>query len=261
MDRHLAQRVQYLRARVRALAGSGQSSASQSMPLLGPGDEVATVVVAAHDEVGVQPVRTPTGTQAITREVTTRLRRFAPWVLLPMLGAAFAVFMLSRPDETRTTAAASAQPQTIKWYLSTEPPGALVSIDGARQPEATPTTIELPRSEQPVRVRVEKPGFEPAEQVLAPLHSDNFPIFLTPVRQPPTPAADLPIASPVVAAPVAQRDDGRALSMKTRKRQAKPVAEKSSDAAPQKPRSSTDHDLEPPPDFAKYRRRHAGSAP
>ena len=52
-------------------------------------------------------------------------------------------------------AAAKTVTAQVRWYISSDPDGASIRIDGAMQPELTPATITLPRSQTPVEVLLE----------------------------------------------------------------------------------------------------------
>ena len=61
----------------------------------------------------------------------------------------------------------------VRWYISrtlTVP----IRIDGAMQPELTPATITLPRSQTPVEVLLEKQGFRAVRTRLAPVADQSF---------------------------------------------------------------------------------------
>ena len=54
-------------------------------------------------------------------------------------------------------------------------------INGAMQPELTPATITLPRSQTPVEVILEKQGFRAVRTRLAPVADQSFPYQLRPL--------------------------------------------------------------------------------
>ncbi|MBC8068861.1 MAG: PEGA domain-containing protein, partial [Deltaproteobacteria bacterium] len=163
-------------------------------------------------------LRTPTSVLASARsssalrefpEVPTALNTIAPprgrqwtlWVLLPALGAAAAIAALSldRKDVPVSPAAvidpgvalpsdrlhggtsSGEETDTVKWMVYTEPRGAKVIIDGRPYERTTPMPVELPRSEAPVRVRLELAGYKPHEVELAPLGNENHTYYLVPL--------------------------------------------------------------------------------
>ena len=78
-------------------------------------------------------------------------------------------------------AASKAVTAQVRWYISSDPDGASIRIDGAMQPELTPATITLPRSQTPVEVLLEKQGFRAVRTRLAPVADQSFPYQLRPL--------------------------------------------------------------------------------
>ncbi|HWB75454.1 MAG TPA: serine/threonine-protein kinase [Nannocystaceae bacterium] len=156
-----------------------------------------TSVIPGRSSSGLREFpEVPTALTPVTGTVKPA-RQWTLWVLLPLLGAAAATIAvtLNRKDgEARaatppvespmiaaergnegTTAGEDAD--TVKWYLRTDPPGATVVIDGVRQAKPTPLKVELPKSDEPLAVRFELAGFHALEESLAPVASQNLPVY------------------------------------------------------------------------------------
>ena len=65
--------------------------------------------------------------------------------------------------------------------VTSDPPGARIYVDGARQAQTTPTALELHRK-RPVTLRLEKPGYQPAT---VPLVRKTDPLYWANVAFPP----------------------------------------------------------------------------
>ena len=72
----------------------------------------------------------------------------------------------------------NAQSDDVRWFISSDPDGASIRVDGVEWAEKTPTSITLPRSTNPVEVVIEKIGYLPARSRLAPVADQSFPYQL-----------------------------------------------------------------------------------
>jgi serine/threonine protein kinase len=140
------------------------------------------------------------------------LAQWSMWLLLPMLGAgiAIAAMLLFGPslerraespveppepapvEPTRSPASLAATeyqpveqkptpPGQVRWYFSTTPRGARVSIDGEVQGDPTPTWVYLPIGEDPLDIRLELDGYEPRTLQLPAVHDQTFSETLEPL--------------------------------------------------------------------------------
>src|SRR5690606_28521951 len=120
------------------------------------------------------------------------LVQWSLWLLLPMLGAGIAIAAMllfgpgwdrraepaEQPDpspveqpiqppaslaatEYQPVAQRPTPPGQVRWYFSTTPRGARVSIDGELQGDPTPTWVYLPVGEEPLDIRIELDGYQP----------------------------------------------------------------------------------------------------
>jgi serine/threonine-protein kinase len=119
---------------------------AQQKQMLAEGRQLADVIaaqVAAEEEAAAR--------EATMSGVRQRQPSRAPWIaaaLLGLLAAAAAAFALTRPPPTPVG------PGVL--IVQSTPPGAAISIDGARRPERTPATIrELPLAHYAVQVSSE----------------------------------------------------------------------------------------------------------
>jgi serine/threonine-protein kinase len=102
-------------------------------------------------------------------------RQWAPWLLLPIAGAVIAVVAMrvGGPEPAAPTAPATAPATEIHWYISTDPEGASVGVNGIVHPEPTPTEVVVPRG-PPVTLTLTKDGMRPTKAVLRPMNDDNL---------------------------------------------------------------------------------------
>jgi serine/threonine protein kinase len=134
------------------------------------------------------------------------------WLLLPMLGAGIAIAAMLffgpnmerrvepsgeppepapvEPTHTPSSLAATeyqpvaqkpTPPGQVRWYFSTTPRGARVSIGGELQGDPTPTWVYLPIGEDPLDIRIELEGYEPRTLQLPPVHDQTFSETLEPL--------------------------------------------------------------------------------
>ncbi len=121
-----------------------------------------------------------TGSQTVLTQTGRAAGSLLTWLLLPAIGAAVAVVIMTRwigPErddpaaETEPPAAAAAE---VRWYITSDPAKAQVVIGGELHEELTPTTVVLPRSEAPVEVVLRKPGYRDKTTKVAPLSDQSF---------------------------------------------------------------------------------------
>ena len=123
-----------------------------------------------------------------------------PYVVFPLAGAAAAVAYLlavrsAAPGDGQATPtaqpAAPVEPATPKpparvpITINTDPQGAAVVVAGAPHPAPTPTTLSLPRSDQPVTLELSLPGHVPRTVQVVPATAGSYDFVL----RPNTPAA------------------------------------------------------------------------
>jgi serine/threonine-protein kinase len=231
MEAKFGKRAEYLRASMRE-GGPLRSSTRKrsSMVEVAAAARAVTANVLEASEVGETTTPAEAGVVTSTATMTgAGGRPWGLWLLLPMVGAGIAVAVMSmgRTDAPPPAAAeapamktsvAEEAPASVKWHFDTTPPGATIIIDGRAQPDVTPAYVELPRSEEPVEVVLEKAGYEPTVQLLAPLSDQTFPYMLLPEK-----------------ADAAEGEDPAAESASGKKRPKKrsPGSAKADDAAPQ----------------------------
>lgn len=140
------------------------------------------------------------------------LVQWSLWLLLPMLGAGIAIVAMLmfgpgfgrgaeppveppepapsdaaqrpaslaateyQPVEQRPTPAGQ-----VRWYFSTTPRGARVTIDGEVRGEPTPTWVYLPIGEDPLDIRIELDGYEARSLQLPAVHDQTFSETLEPL--------------------------------------------------------------------------------
>jgi serine/threonine-protein kinase len=160
--------------RARLLGGTGTLTTSLAeaparhwslwllLPLVGAAIGTAVVSYNRSDGIEAAPRKTEDGVVASVDTPEASLpaheRAIVPDALEP-----------SAPDEGSNEPAA----RLVKWWFNTDPDGATITIDGKPYDAPTPVSIELPRSEQTVVVRIEKQGYMPRVLHLAPLEHDN----------------------------------------------------------------------------------------
>lgn len=150
------------------------------------------------------------------------LVQWSQWLLLPMLGAGIAIAAMllfgpsferrvEPPSESPEPASDDAAPPSslagakeyqpveqrptpagqVRWYFSTTPRGARVSIDGEIKGDPTPTWVYLPIGEEPLDIRLELDGYEPRSLQLPAVHDQTFAETLEPL-QPVEPVVEQP---------------------------------------------------------------------
>ena len=176
--------------------GTGPIATADRTPTLGSG-------IRPIPQTGTNPVLTGSG--SLTMPHPSPLIQWALWLLLPMLGAGIAIAAMlvfgpgfggrqapapspvlegdaaGLPTPTVQTATQyqpvaqrPTPPGQVRWYFSTTPRGATVSIDGEVQGDPTPTWIYLPIGEDPLDIRIELDGYEPRTLQLPAVHDQTF---------------------------------------------------------------------------------------
>lgn len=155
---------------------------------------------AANDSktsVGIGRTLTPSSvsigrTGTLTSSVASApARSWALWLILPLAGALFgtlAVRALSDPEPANPrpvaaevpAAAVEAGPKLVKWWINTDPQGATVTIDGKTLAEITPTSVQLPASDERIEVKADLAGYKSYVAQMAPLSSENHTLRLEP---------------------------------------------------------------------------------
>ena len=194
-------RLDYMRAALRDSAGSSMRAPRPVTDELDSSAERATAairrsgtpspapVTGSHPPLLSEPGSLATG---LTVPVTPaqRMRQIGMLLILPMIGAGIAIAVTSRrdpaPEPTRTAAPppmeAEATDESVRWFFSTEPPGAQVLVAGEIHTKLTPTTVSVPRGDKPVEVVLELEGFKSTRVEIAPVADQSFPYRLVPVE-------------------------------------------------------------------------------
>jgi len=101
---------------------------------------------------------------------------------------------IAATGEAAASAAATEKDANVRWFISSDPDGASIRVDGVEWAEKTPTSVILPRSPTPVEVVIEKSGYLPARARLAPVADQSFPYQLRAVT-PPSQVLSMPRSS------------------------------------------------------------------
>lgn len=273
MKRFFQGRVDYIRASVRGYASS-EASARSGASMNDLSFSKTTPLGAAGSAMGrLTPSHPPLGPATLTTSPGVTARQWPVWLLLPLAGAAIGTFVVRTWDSGATEAprgappaaemtpastdppkadrgAPSAEPRTVKWWFNSYPQGAIVSIDGVPHPKPTPVAIELPYSDDPVEVRVEKEGYEAHVVPMAPLGNQTVPVVrleaLEVQADPESDAATPPKPMPRFKA-----------RTKPKTKSKKPSGDASSDAEPSKadPAKPDEPQLGDMPDFDLVRKK------
>ncbi|MFO0634305.1 MAG: serine/threonine-protein kinase [Nannocystaceae bacterium] len=222
MKRYFAGRLDYVRAAARNRGIDRQQERDRRSSVLSL-DEVASKAAAAVsasrqptaviDPAAKEPLRefpevptavtsTPVSSTGTTGAPPKASRSWSLLIGLPLVGAAVGTAIVSyaqrgrddtplsvvaEPAESPAGTTAAEEPTAVKWVFNTEPQGASVTIGQQRFTQVTPMTVEMPRSDEPVAVRLEREGFEAVDLALAPWEPQNFSLRLVPLDRP-TPA-------------------------------------------------------------------------
>ena len=235
MDRLFSGRIRYIQA---AIQGQDDRDGSASRPVRAANDS-KTSVVAGRSLTPSSLVVGRTGTLTTSAVATAPARSWLLWLVLPLAGAALGTLAVRAGfDREAPAPAVQAQPQPkpaptepdlVKWWINTDPQGATVTIDGKPLERPTPTSVQLPRSDETVQVKIELAGYKSREVQMAPLSPENHTLRLEPaykttfsarvpegVEPPPVvedpaprrrprnrrkPVSDKPLATPVASPP------------------------------------------------------------
>ena len=176
MDRFFAGRMRYIQAAAR---GQGEERDLRKLNRAANDSKNSAVDVRTMTPSSVALGRTGTLTSSVA---SAPARSWALWLILPLAGAALGTAavraMSSDEASVRRTAPVEAPPasaasQLVKWWINTDPQGATVSIDGVPLEGVTPTSVELPRSDETVLVTLELAGYKSRELQVQPLSPEN----------------------------------------------------------------------------------------
>ncbi len=166
MQSEFGERVAYVRASLRG-------SASGIRPGIPPtGEHPAAISSTSHSVSAGVTEATGFGTPK---------RAWAALVLLPLLGAgaavgiAYAAGLLGREPAPAAAEKLTPPPSAqVRWFISTEPEGAQIFVDGEVHEALTPTELLLPKGKGPVTLELVKPGMQTTRATLRPLGDDNL---------------------------------------------------------------------------------------
>ncbi|MEM6295653.1 MAG: serine/threonine-protein kinase [Myxococcota bacterium] len=235
MDRFFAGRIEYIHAAIRGQADDREPSGRRPAA---NGSRTSVIESRSLTPSSATIGRTGTLTSSIA---AAPARSWALWIVLPLAGAALGTAAVSsgfgKEAEPATPPAAPAavetpdpgavvptEPELVKWWINTDPQGATVLIDGEALPETTPTSVQLPRSDETVLVRLSLDGHTAREVQMAPLGPENHTFRLEPSFKT-TFTARMPEKG---AEPVTPKK-------RTAKSKSRPNARKKPDADPQAP--------------------------
>ncbi len=216
MERFFGSRIKYIQAAIRGQVDDREGSSRGRIQAANDRTSVVGTrgLTPSHVEVG----RTGTLTQSVA---TAPARSWALWLILPLAGAALgtlavrAGFDADAAEATPIVEAAAEpkpaepKPDLVKWVFNSDPQGATVVIDGEPLEDTTPTSVQLPRSDETVEVKISLAGYKAREVEMAPLSPENHNVRLEPeykttftARTPEPPGHD---ATPVSGHPVKKR--------------------------------------------------------
>ncbi|MFO7564286.1 MAG: serine/threonine-protein kinase [Enhygromyxa sp.] len=188
-----------------------------------PIDRTPSGAVAARVQTGSNPTLSSSASHPQLSGVSpSPLVQWSLWLLLPMLGAGIAIAAMLlfgpsldpraepseqpepppvEPPKSPTSLAATeyqpvpqrpTPPGQVRWYFSTTPRGARVSIDGELRGDPTPTWVYLPIGEDPLDIRIELDGYQPLTLQLPAIHDQTFSEALEPLAPLAVEAKDKP---------------------------------------------------------------------
>ncbi|MGB1698976.1 MAG: serine/threonine protein kinase [Nannocystaceae bacterium] len=207
MRAHFQGRVDYMHAQFRE--GSSRSSMRMSKDQLDRQGIVLTPIGEAGDSV-IKPSSSSPSTRSTAswtadldgkaqQSMRGKMARTIMPVLLGSATIAVALWMIFPADVPMSevapreraagegpaaAAAAAAKETNVRWFISSDPDGASIRVDGVEWAEKTPTSVILPRSTTPVEVVIEKTGYVPARARLAPVADQSFPYQLRALTPP-----------------------------------------------------------------------------
>jgi serine/threonine-protein kinase len=195
MGEKFEKRAEYLRASMRDGSPLRKTTRKRSsmVEIARAAESVTANVADVIDDATTSP---PTVTTTLAGAPA---RAWWLWLLLPAVGAALAVGMMSfgqngeangaapvvDPSPAVVEAAETAapdEPRTVRWQFTTTPPGATIIVGGEVHSQPTPTEVMLPAGEEAIKVVLEKEGFVTRTDMLVPRSDQNFPYELRPVE-------------------------------------------------------------------------------
>ena len=185
MKGFFASRMRYIQAAIRGQVDDREGSNRKHRAANDSKTGVANARTMTPSSVAIG--RTGTLTSSVA---TAPARSWALWLILPLAGAVLgtlAVRALSDPEPTNRqpvatepAVAAEAGPKMVTWWINTDPQGATVTIDGKVHEETTPTSVQLPASDERIEVKAELAGYKSYAAEMAPLSSENHTLRLEP---------------------------------------------------------------------------------
>ncbi len=209
MDQLFSARVGYIHAAVRRAATSGSRPREHAANDPIASDDATKLAPSRSSEnSGIEPAR-PSGSMALaaagpttqTQTLTSSLaaapaRHWTLWLVLPLLGAAVGAMLVIRVLGWGTEATAIEDPRksepvlsmerqakpapapelsaTIRWHFDIDPAGTTVYINDIAQRQPSPVTIEVPRGDDEVEVKLVHEGYKTKILHPAPLAAHNF---------------------------------------------------------------------------------------
>jgi serine/threonine-protein kinase len=206
MERFFAGRVRYIQAAVR-----GQDERDGSAARMRAANDSKTSVISGRALTPSSVALGRTGTLTTSAVATAPARSWLLWLVLPLAGAALGTLAVRAGFDREAPAPVArqepapapptpAEPDLVKWWINTDPQGATVTIDGNALERPTPTSVQLPRSDETVLVKIELAGYKSREVQMAPLSPENHTLRLEPAykttftaRTPEQPVAEDPL--------------------------------------------------------------------
>jgi serine/threonine-protein kinase len=187
MTRFFGTRIKYIQAAIRGQVDDREGSSRNRVRAAN--DQTSVIASRGLTPSQVEVGRTGTFTQSVA---TAPARSWALWLILPLAGAALGTLAVRAgfDSDPATTPRASTQsvapkpaevkPDLVKWVFNTDPQGATVIVGGKALEQTTPTSVQLPRSDETVVVKISLPGYKSREVEMAPLGPENHNVRLEP---------------------------------------------------------------------------------
>ena len=199
MKRFFKAKVDYIHATIRGYAAGDSASRSSASMSEQSVSRTTPAGLGSAAMARLTPSHPPVGAQTLTTSPGVTARQWPLWLLLPLAGAAIGTLVVrtwdtggnqgqrDAPEAVDITPAsieppkndaaeAPTKPQTVKWWITSDPPGATLFINGKQHPKTTPVAIVVPRGDDPVPMRFEKDGYVVTERSAVPLGNQNIPI-------------------------------------------------------------------------------------
>ncbi len=222
MQRCFSGRVEYIRAAIRGQADEREGSGRRPRAA-NDGSKTAVLDERGSSAGGLTPSAAAVGaTGTLTSSLASApARSWALWLVLPLAGAAVGTAAVSSgfgkdrgetavssaeltpPAEATAAPKAVAAPALVKWWINTDPQGATVTIGDRTLAESTPTSVELPRSDETVLVTIELQGYKSRKLRMAPLGPENHTLRLEPAYK--TTFSARPVADATPSVPKRKR--------------------------------------------------------